>query len=313
MSEKSDADTVVKDVERVRIVEPVSRTNAIIVRGAILGTGLVGIAIFLRSSRLFSRFETVSQIPKEFIRKEFELKGKVRRVLPAGVLKVEHIPVLELPRALSFRRRKEVFKLLNVRLAGLDVTDAGTHFLDNELRLQNKKILFKALKTSGEGNNFVDADVTLPKTFFIHTNVNVDLVRRGYAKVLGPDRLDHKKALEEVPPYSRLVSKLLMSEKIADRRGVGIWQRDTWVESLAAYPSQFSQIVKHSALTRFAVCILTYLVTKDLAKVSIRLAEQGYYLMAAIFRYLIHVYKVFSAVVDRSYVFYSRFRQKFRR
>lgn len=44
--------------------------------------------------------------------------------------------------------------------------------------------------------------------------MNVDLVRRGYAKVLGPDRLDHKKALEEVPPYSRLVSKLLMSEKV---------------------------------------------------------------------------------------------------
>lgn len=41
--------------------------------------------------------------------------------------------------------------------------------------------------------------------------------------------------------------------QIADIRGIGIWKRDTWVESLAAYPSQIIHIIKFSAITQLAV------------------------------------------------------------
>ncbi|EPB65862.1 hypothetical protein ANCCEY_15062, partial [Ancylostoma ceylanicum] len=39
----------------------------------------------------------VGQIPKEFVRKELELKGTVREILPSGELRVEHIPIVRLP------------------------------------------------------------------------------------------------------------------------------------------------------------------------------------------------------------------------
>lgn len=58
-----------------------------------MGIGLAGVALFVKNSRIvclpsvfimkqfqFARFEHVSQIPKEFIRKELELKGQIREV-----------------------------------------------------------------------------------------------------------------------------------------------------------------------------------------------------------------------------------------
>ncbi|EPB68226.1 hypothetical protein ANCCEY_12682, partial [Ancylostoma ceylanicum] len=61
----------------VRQIDPVDRFAALIVR--------------------FARFEHVGQIPKEFVRKELELKGTVREILPSGELRVEHIPIVRLP------------------------------------------------------------------------------------------------------------------------------------------------------------------------------------------------------------------------
>lgn len=52
------------------------------------------------------------------------------------------------------------------------------------------------------------------QNFFHQTNLNIDLVRRGYAKVLALDQREHYKALQSVPAYSRLISKLIMSEKV---------------------------------------------------------------------------------------------------
>uniref|UniRef100_A0A0N5AFZ9 TNase-like domain-containing protein n=1 Tax=Syphacia muris TaxID=451379 RepID=A0A0N5AFZ9_9BILA len=226
--------------------------SALIVRGTILSVGLAGIAFFLRSTRLFTKFNSVSQIPKEFIKREFELKGQVRDLLPSGTLKVEHIPFVRLPKIVTTRMDNKE-RLLNVRIAGLNMTNPGKQFLEKDLEIRGRKILFTVIKTSKDRDPVIDAEVTVQKNPFLHTNVNVELIRRGYAKVLSLDDPEHQKTLHDVPSYSRLVSKLLMCEKIADRRGVGMWQRESWVESIAAYPSQFSQIVKHSALTRFTV------------------------------------------------------------
>ena len=60
----------------------------------------------------------------------------------------------------------------------------------------------------------VDADVTVKRTAFGRTNLNVEVVRRGYARVPGPEQVKHLKYLQSVPAYSRLISRLLMSEKV---------------------------------------------------------------------------------------------------
>ncbi|KIH54630.1 hypothetical protein ANCDUO_15223, partial [Ancylostoma duodenale] len=49
---------------------------------------------------------------------------------------------------------------------------------------------------------------------FSRTNLNIEVVRRGYARVPPPESPRHLKALQTIPAYSRLVSRLLMSEKV---------------------------------------------------------------------------------------------------
>lgn len=292
--------------KEVRSADPIDKHSPFIVRGAIIGTGLLGVALFLRNSRLFAKFDRISQIPKEFIQKEIEMKGIVREVLPSGILKVEHVPIVKWPQALSFKKYEP--GLLSLRFAGLDIADAGTQFLSKDLRLRDKNILFSVIAKSAGKSETADADVTLRKKPFLHTNLNVDLVRRGYARVPAPDHSNHLRALQTIPAYSRLVSRLLMSEKIADRRGVGVWQRDTWVESFASYPSQISQIIKHAAITRFAV--LMYIVGKDMAITGYRLGQQCYYGLSVAGQYLAHLYRCFAATVDKLTIMYKNAKQR---
>ncbi|VDL76141.1 unnamed protein product [Nippostrongylus brasiliensis] len=202
----------------VKFVDPIDRYAALLVRGSIVGIGLVGVGLFLRNSRLFARFEHVAQIPKEFVRKELELKGTVREVLPTGELRVEHSPIVRLP---SIFRKKPAKGLLNLRLAGVDISEAGQQFLSKDLRLKNKPITFTVIKvnipvcnTDGAADS-VDADVTVKKNAFSRTNLNIEVVRRGYARVPPPESPHHLKSLQSIPAYSRLVNRLLMSEKVS--------------------------------------------------------------------------------------------------
>ncbi|VDN52369.1 unnamed protein product [Dracunculus medinensis] len=223
----------------VKVVDPVDRYTAIAVR--------------------FAKFSNASQIPEDYLRKELTMKGKVREIVPDGILKIEHEPLIKLPTIL--RRPLHVFAgFIDVRLAGLDISAAGLEYLSKDIGLLNKNVQFTVIKHGS--SNFVDAEVLIKKNFFHQTNLNIDLVRRGYAKVLALDQREHYKALQSVPAYSRLISKLIMSEKIADIRGIGIWKRDTWVESLAAYPSQIIHIIKFSAITQLAV--LLFIIARDM-------------------------------------------------
>ncbi|EGT36084.1 hypothetical protein CAEBREN_11602 [Caenorhabditis brenneri] len=236
-----------------KFVDPIDRYTALAVRGAIVGVGLVGVIIYLRNSRLFHRFQHVNQIPKDFIRKELELKGRVREVLPSGELRVEHEPVMKVP---FLPKRKNVNPgLLNLRLAGVELSQSGQQFLAKDLRLTNKPVTFTVIKEVEGAPHVVDADVTVKRTAFGRTNLNVEVVRRGYARVPGPEQVKHLKSLQTVPAYSRLISRLLMSNhsyffQVADRRGVGVWERDTWVESVQSYPSQVSGIIRSAAITK---------------------------------------------------------------
>ncbi|KAL6735903.1 hypothetical protein Aduo_006302 [Ancylostoma duodenale] len=262
----------------VRHIDPVDRFAALIVRGTIVGVGLVGVGLFLRNSRLFARFEHVAQIPKEFVRKELELKGTVRE------------------------------GLLNIRLAGVDLSTAGQQFISKDLRLTNKPITFTVIKNSDGSSNAVDADVTVKKNTFSRTNLNIEVVRRGYARVPPPESPRHLKALQTIPAYSRLVSRLLMSEKVADRRGVGLWERDSWVESVQSYPSQVGQIVRGAPITKFIV--LVFNVTRDVLLYGVKLTQQTYAVLMAACAHIAYGYRRFAAGVDRLTEKYNKVRQR---
>lgn len=255
---------------------------------------------------MFARFEHVAHIPKEFIRKELELKGTIREILPTGELRVEHIPIVRMPSFLA--RKKPVKGLLNIRLAGVDMSEAGQQFIAKDLRLKNKPVTFVVIKGTDGCADTVDADVTVKKNTFSRTNLNIEVVRRGYGRVPPPESARHLKALQSIPAYSRLVNRLLMSEKIADRRGIGLWERDSWVESMQSYPSQLKQIVLGSPVTKFIV--LVFNVTKDVLLYGVKLTQQTYAILIAACAYISHGYKRLSIGVDRLTDKYNKVRQR---
>jgi endonuclease YncB( thermonuclease family) len=87
-------------------------------------------------------------------------------------------------------------------------------------------------------------------------NLNTDLIRKGYARVYTLENQPHYEALQNNTSYSRLVTRLLTSEKVAENRGVGMWERDTWVESLQSLPFAAGQMIRTSSITKFIVSSL---------------------------------------------------------
>ncbi|KJH48056.1 hypothetical protein DICVIV_05851 [Dictyocaulus viviparus] len=296
------------DEQPTRFVDPVDKYAALMVRGTIVSIGLAGVALFLRNSRLFAKFEHVGQIPKEFIRKELKLKGTIREITLSGVLRVEHMPIVKLPSI--FYRKRSVKGLLDLHLAGVDVSKAGQEFIAKDLRLKDRPVVFTVIKPSDDSVDAVDAEVTVQKNLFSHLNLNIEVVRRGYARVPPPESPRHLKALQSIPAYSRLINRLLMCEKIAERRGVGLWERDSWVESIRSYPSQISQIICTAPLTKFV--ILVFMVTKDVLLYGVKLVQETYALLLVACFHFANGYKRFASSVDRMSEKYKKVRQRFK-
>jgi len=298
LSSDSDSKMSSDDTSTTTVVD---RHAVLIVRGAIIGTGLVGLALLARSSRLFTKFSQVYQIPDEYMRTEMRLRGRVRTVEPDGALHVEHIPILPLPRIMSRHDKNE--STLTLRLAGIELTPAGRTFVD-ELALVGKRIDFTPIKLTPRIVDSVDCQVMVRKHRFLRTNLNVELTRRGLARVLGPEIGDHLTALQTIPAYSRLVNQLLVSEKIADHRGIGMWQRESWVESLNALPSQLAELIRTSTIVR--LLMLTSAVAVDLLIAAGRLARDACYVGWKLTRYLYVIYRRLAVTIDRLYVNYKR-------
>ncbi|KAI1715804.1 protein C3orf33 [Ditylenchus destructor] len=310
--EKLDA----KPPDGAHIVDPMDRYYALGIRAGIAGMALIGLGLYVKNSRYFARFQHVNRIPADYFQKELGMKGIVREVTTTGLIKVEHHPLVNL-RRFSRRKFQRTDGLLNLRLAGLDVSNAGLSYLSKDVRIGNKPVTFTVIKIAENNSDAADADVTVRKNYFSQTNLNVDLVRRGYARVSPPTDSKHMAALQTNSAYSRLISRLLMCEKVADRRGVGVWERSTWVESLRSIPATLVQRIKASAVTK--LLIIAYDIAKSLVFISIELARQLYFLAIALAGYsrtaLTYARQGadrFSQGVDRFSNFYHKQKSKIR-
>ncbi|KAM3719599.1 Protein C3orf33 [Dirofilaria immitis] len=269
------------------------RRYATLIRGIIYGGGIWSIILFVRKTRMFSKYEKVSEIPLEVYKKQIELKGIVRAVHSNGYIKVEHIPTFTVPR--FFIKKKSIQPgLLDVRLAGIDVSDAGSEYLAKDIRLRSSQIFFSAIKTV-ENNRCIDAEIYLRKERFLQTNLNVDLIRRGFARVISLSNPEHVDALKTNPSYSRLISKLVMSEKIADRRGLGLWTYDTWAEIVFSYPATLKQIIRSAAITRFLIG--TAVVGKEMFITGNRISKQAVKLIIVLSQ---KTYKIMQQLANAS-------------
>jgi hypothetical protein len=288
--------------EQVKIVEPVSPLHVFALRGTIVGCGLLGAYLFMRNSKLFARFKHISEIPETYIRKETKLKGTIRALDSNGVFKVEHLPEISLPRLLQ--PRKHATDLLRLRLAGLDVSKVGVDYLIKDLKLKDRKIIFNIIKQTANDSDTADADIAIKKSLLGAVNLNIDLIRKGYARVYTLDTPSHYEALQKNSSYSRLITKLLMSEKVAEKRGIGVWERESWVESVQSFPYAASQIVRSSSITKFIV--LLGRVIYDLCVLVIQVLRQGYHFGVAVASYSAVAYRSFGHKVDRVSKFYDK-------
>jgi len=286
----------------VKIHEPVSPLHVFALRGTIVGCGLLGAYLFIRNSRLFVTIKHVNQIPESYIRKETKLKGIIRALDSKGTFKVEHQPEISLPRFL--RPRKNPTELLRLRLAGLDVSKAGVDYLVKDLRLKDRPVIFNVIKATSGDSDTADADIALKKSFFGAVNLNTDLIRKGYARVYTLEHPSHYESLQNNSSYSRLITRLLTSEKIAEKRGIGIWERgDTWVESLQSLPYAANQMFWSSSITKFVV--LVGRVIYDLCLIVLSILRQGYHLGVATAGYAAIAYRAFGHRIDRLTKFYD--------
>lgn len=286
-----------------REIDPIDAYSAFIVRGTIIGTGLFGLALFLRNSRLFATYQHVKQIPEDFYRLGIEMKGVVKEITPNGWLHIEHRPFVRLPRLLTMRRKPKTPTHLNLKLAGLDISPVGIEHLKKDLKLVGRPVIFSVIKQVEKQPDGSDADVTAKKALR-KINLNTELVRKGYARVFSPDNPEHLKALQLNANYSRLITRLLTSEQLAERRGLGIWERSSWVERIVSYPDTIVQIIKHSSVTKFAVLIFHLLY--DLCSALIFLAKQMYYLGETLAGYSVEGYRRFARFIDRLNSWYFR-------
>uniref|UniRef100_A0A0K0DW51 RING-type E3 ubiquitin transferase n=1 Tax=Strongyloides stercoralis TaxID=6248 RepID=A0A0K0DW51_STRER len=281
--------------------------SSAIIRSGIIVTGVAGIAIYLKTSPNYRRFKHVTEIPQHFIQREVPLKGIVKEITPLGTFKVEHQPLRTIPFITSTKKVQP----LNLKLAGVELSDKGLNYLTDELKLKNKKVNFTVIKNTSGNSDSVDVEMTFKKNLLGIININQDFVRKGYAKIPSPNDKEHITSLEHVPSYSRLINKLLISEKVADKRGLGMWEKESWVESVKSVPTQSIGIIKSSPFVKFLVLIFS--IMKDAALLSASALRNLYYIVVASMSYVAVGYRKFGNSVDSMRIRYDGLRKKFKK
>ncbi|XP_006972678.1 protein C3orf33 homolog isoform X1 [Peromyscus maniculatus bairdii] len=182
------------------------------------GMAVVGIMILMRSVRLTSKFTTSSDIPVEFIRKKVKLRGRLHRITECG-LEIEHIPIA-LPFISSWK--KEPRGLLLVKLAGVELTETGKIWLQNELK-PSQLLWFQLL---GKENSALFCYLLVNKGGYFNVNLNEEILRRGLGKTVLVEGLNY-----DSKTHWEVHRNLLKAELTALKKGEGIWKEESEKES----------------------------------------------------------------------------------
>ncbi|XP_031229865.1 protein C3orf33 homolog isoform X2 [Mastomys coucha] len=179
---------------------------------------IAGIVLLIRSVRLISKFTTSSDIPVEFIRKKVKLRGRLRRITECG-LEIEHIPIT-LPFISSWKQ--EPSGVLLVKLAGVELTEAGKMWLQEELK-PSQLLWFQLL---GKENSALFCYLLVNKGGFFNVNLNEEILRRGLGKTVLVKGLNY-----DSKTHWKIHRNLLKAELTALKKGEGVWKEESEKES----------------------------------------------------------------------------------
>jgi len=184
-----------------------------------------GVLIILRRTYVFRQFNTVSDVPTEFIAKNISLYGHVREARQDNSLGICHIPLFRGVRKsypFSETAGSPQPSLLNVSLTGVEFREGGHEWLlDNVMSV---KVRMTPLQVTEE--NTLDCILYKKKGWISSMCVNEELVRQGVAVTC------HVSTLTNSAPYLKLQRRLLKAELQAEKKGVGIWVKPLLLERL---------------------------------------------------------------------------------
>ena len=189
----------VDGLAEVTVRDPIDANAVLLVRGTILGLGVLAATRVARHIRLvrlrcsqsqrhfqFTRFRHNAAIPDEFIRHNYRLRGKLAQVERNGDLMVRHAPVVRLPFTQQRPKRVQdevkvnkpsikyaIFQLdrttdcLAIRLAGVNLIEPGQKYLHKVYGAYKTEpdIWFTLIK---RGEDRLECDVFMKKVVRAH-------------------------------------------------------------------------------------------------------------------------------------------------
>ncbi|KAJ7324655.1 hypothetical protein JRQ81_017675 [Phrynocephalus forsythii] len=192
-----------------------------LVRNISTGMAIAGVILLARSIRLTTKFTNALEIPLEFVEKNVKLRGRLQQVTEQG-LEIEHVPIT-LPVVSSLQRRRHSDGLLQIRLAGVELTPDGTLWLKEAVK-PSQTMWFQIL---GRKNSVLHCLVVVNKGRFSSVCLNEEILRQGLGRTVNIEGLVH-----ESPLYWKLHKRLLQAELKAVKKNRGIWKETTFIDKL---------------------------------------------------------------------------------
>ncbi|XP_043088772.1 protein C3orf33-like [Puntigrus tetrazona] len=196
--------------------------NLTFVRSISTCLGLVGLLVIARSIRLVTKFGSAVDIPARFIERNVSIRGRLRHVTEKG-LEVEHIPIY-VPFLSRLPTKRQPVTLLDVRLAGVELTSEGQEWIGRQL----KPAETVWLRLIARQNQTLHCLVSVNRGSLFNTCVNEELLRHGLARTSPFVGLDSHSRI-----YWRLYKRFLRAEGRAEQKGRGLWKEESRWERAA--------------------------------------------------------------------------------
>uniref|UniRef100_A0A671KL02 Protein C3orf33-like n=1 Tax=Sinocyclocheilus anshuiensis TaxID=1608454 RepID=A0A671KL02_9TELE len=177
-----------------------------------------GLLIIARSIRLITKFGFAADIPARFIERNISIRGRLSNITEKG-LEVEHIPIY-----LTLASAGHSLTLLDVRLAGVELTIEGQDWIGQQL----KPAETVWLRLIARQNETLHCLVSVNRGSLFNTCVNEELLRHGLARTSPFVGLDPHSRI-----YWRLYKRFLRAESRAEKKGKGLWKEESRWERAA--------------------------------------------------------------------------------
>ncbi|XP_051580783.1 protein C3orf33 homolog isoform X2 [Myxocyprinus asiaticus] len=201
----------------IALVSQFADDNLTFVRNISTGLALAGFLIIARSIRLITKFGSAADIPARFIERNISIRGRVRNVSEKG-LEVEHIPIYVPLLSPLLTKPGQSVTLLDVRLAGVELTSEGQHWIGQHLK--PAEIVW--LRLIARQDETLHCLVSVNRGSLLSTCVNEELLRHGLARTCPLVGLEPHSRI-----YWRLYKRLLRAESRAEKKGKGFWKEES--------------------------------------------------------------------------------------